>query len=162
MANHYILIGPETLKLPATNPARIDGGQNKFYALFDDTTSESGRKTFRLPDNYVGTPELILQFAMADTQTGTLTVKYGISVMAVTPDDAVDIETDSFDTVNTGTKTLANNENDGVLKELSISLTNFDGGVAGDLIDLDIALDVSGTATGDVELVSITFKYADA
>lgn len=161
MADHYIIIYPETLKLPSANPARLDGGQKNYYALFDDTVSQSGRKAFRLPDNYVGTPRLILQFPMADTQTGTLTVKWSISVMAVTPDDPVDIEVDSFDTVNTGTKTLSLNEAEGVLKELEIALSNFDGGIAGDFIVIKIALDISGTATGDVELVTITFKYSD-
>jgi hypothetical protein len=162
MADHYFNIGVETLKLPSSNAARIDGGQNNFYALFDDTTSQSGRKQFELPANYVSDPRLRLLFTLADTQVGTLTVKWSISVMAVTPDDAVDIETDSFDTVNTGTKTLALNEVAGVLKALEIDLTNFDNGVAGDLIILKIALDVSGTASGDVELTTLQFVYADA
>lgn len=162
MADRTILIDVETLKIPASNPAQLDGGQEFYYALFDDTTSQSGKKQFRIPDDYVGTPRLIIQFTMADTQTGTLTVKFGVSAKAVTPDDAVDIESKSFDTVNTGTKTLANNEAEGILKELEIALTNFDSGVAGDLLQLLLALDVTGTAAGDVEAVTFTFKYADA
>lgn len=162
MADHFILIGPETLKIPATNPLRIDGGQPDFLALADDTTSQSGRKKFRIPDNYVGTPRLILQFKMADTQTGILTVKWSILIMAITPDDAVDAGVDNFDTVNTGTKTLANNEAEGVLKELEIALSNFDSGIAGDRLTIKIALDVSGSAAGDTELETITFVYADA
>ncbi|MCK5218428.1 hypothetical protein KAR10_02825 [bacterium] len=162
MADHYIIIDPESLKLPVTNPARIDGGQNDYLALFDDTVSQSGRKKFRNPDNYIGTPRLVLQFKMADTQTGTLTVKWGISVMAVSPDDAVDAGEDDFDTVNTGTKTLANNESEGVLKELDIALTNFDSGIAGDRLTLEIALDITGTASGDTELETISYKYSDS
>ncbi len=162
MADQFVIISPETLKLSKVNPAKHEGGENDFLTLYDDTVSQSGRKKFRNPDNFVSNPRLILQFKMKDTQIGTLTVKWSISIMAISPDDAVDAGVDSFDTVNTGTKTLTLNEAEGVLKELEITLTNFDGGVAGDRLTFLIALDVSGSAAGNTELETITYVFADA
>lgn len=163
MADHFILIPVQTLKLPAINPARIDGGQNNFYILFDDTVSQSGRiPRFRLPDNYVSNPRLILQFSPKDTQIGTLTVKWDISVMAIAMDAIVDWDVDSFDTVNTGIKTLVLNQGEGNPKELITPLTNFDSGAPGNAVGIKVAINVTGTTVGDVELGTITFVYADA
>ena len=161
MADRFIVINPEGLKLPSSDPMRVDGGQNDFVGLFDDTTSQSGRVKFRNPDDYIGTPVLILQFDPNDTQTGTLTVKWDISVMKVTPNTGVNRKVDNFDTANTGTKTLDLNQGTGELVELSISLTNFASAVAGDQLTFQIALNVSGTATGDTELSTITYKYSN-
>lgn len=157
-----IIFPVQILKLPSTNPARIDGGGNNFYVLFDDTVSKSGRlPRFDLPDNYISNPRLRLGFSLKDTQIGTLTVKWSIYVQADTPDDIVDWDVDDFDTVNTGIKTLVLNQAEGNPKRLEIDLTNFDGGIGGDFIVIKIALDVSGTAAGDVELGTLTFLYSD-
>ena len=151
----------QSAKLPASNPCQIDGGQLRWYALFDATTSESAQWQFIMPATYATTMTLTatLLFAMASTQTGTLTVKFGVSVMAVTAGDAADIETDSFDTVNTGTSTLDNNQTAGYLKSLAITLTNKDSVAAGDLVIIKVARDISGTATGDVELAGIQLSW---
>lgn len=163
MADRPVIIPVESLKLPQTNPAVIAGGGNWFYVLFDDTISQSGRiPRFRLPGDFVSNPRLILQFSPKDTQIGTLTVKWGISIMATVMDAVVDWDIDNFDTVNTGTKTLALNQAEGNPKELIIPLTNFDSGSPGNAIGIRIALDVSGTAAGDMELGTLTLLYSDA
>jgi hypothetical protein len=161
MADRPVIIYPETLKLPVTNPLRIEGGENDFFDLFDDTISQSGRKKFRLPTDFVGNPRLVLQFSPADLQVGTLTVKWSISVMANVMDSGVNWKSDSFDTVNTGTKTMALNHGSGHPTEITIPLTNFDSGSGGNSITIKIALDVTGTVSGDVELGTITFLYSD-
>lgn len=162
MSDINVIFPVQTLKLPDTNPARIDGGQNNFYVLFDDTVSQGGRlPRFRLPDNFDSNPRIILQFSPANTQVGTLTFKWSISVMATPMDAVVDWDVDDFDTVNTGTKTLALNQAEGNPKELEIPLANFDSGSGGNAIVIKIDLDVSGTAAQDAELGTITFVYDD-
>lgn len=162
MADHSILIHPESLKLSDINPLEIDGGQNNFVGIFDDTVSQSGRENFRNPDEFNSNPRLILQFDPNDTQTGILTVKWSISIMKVTPGTGVNRKIDNFDTPNIGTKTLSLNHGTGELEELEIALANFAGAIGGDELTLLIALDVSGSATGNIELSTITYKFSDS
>ena len=159
-----IILPVQSAKLPSLNPSRIEGAQKRWYLLFDDTIDQSCQWQFRMPNDYVSSFTAKLQFSMADTQTGINKVKFSVSVMAVTPEDAVDIETDSFDGENTGVKTLDNNQVAGYLKELSIPLTNADNVVAGDLVIIKIVRDaddvVDDTAIGDAELCAISLEYS--
>lgn len=163
MADKSLIIPVETLKPELTNPSRIDGGGNWFYVLFDDTVAQGGRiPRFRLPVDFASNPRLILQFSPKDTQAGTLTVKWNVSVMASVMDAAADWDSDSFGTANNGSKTLALNHGAGNPTELIMSLTNFDSGSGGDAIGIKIVIDVTGTAVGDIELGTLTFLYADS
>ena len=159
-----IILPVQSAKLPSLNPSRIEGAQKRWYLLFDDTIDQSCQWQFRMPNDYVSSFTAKLQFSMADAQTGINKVKFSVSVMAVTPEDAVDIETDSFDGENTGVKTLDNNQVAGYLKELSIPLTNADNVVAGDLVIIKIVRDaddvVDDTAIGDAELCAISLEYS--
>lgn len=163
MADVPIIFPVQILKLPTTNPARIDGGDNNFKVLFDDTVSQGGRlPRFRLPSDFISNPRLVLQFAPVDLQVGTLTVKWNISVMASAMGSTADWNVDNFDTANNGSKTMTLNHGSGHPVELIIPLTNFDSGSGGNAIVIKIDLDVTGTLAGDADLGTITFLYANA
>ena len=156
-----IILPVQSAKLPSSNPVQIDGGETNWRLLFDDTTSESGWWQFRMPTNYASGLTAKLQLACVSTQTedDEKTVKFGVSVMAVTPEDAADINTESYDTVNTGTKTLSTNQTAKYLKELSLALSNADSVAAGDYIKVKVARDISDTCVGDVSLVALSLEY---
>lgn len=163
MATGTIILPVQGVKLPSTNPARIDGGNKRFYLLFDDTTAQSAQWQLQIPSNYGSGLQIKLLFTMESTQSGTNTVEFDISVMAVTPDDSADIETDSFDTLNSGSEVLASDQTAGYLKELSLSLSNVDSLASGDLIILKIERDVTNdTATSDVRLAVAILEYTIA
>ncbi|KKM85959.1 hypothetical protein LCGC14_1283830 [marine sediment metagenome] len=151
---------PQQAKLPSSNPARIDGGENNWRLLFDATTDESATWEFILDDDYgAGVLYVDVYFTMASTQTGVNDITWEAYVMKLTPNsDAADIDSDSYDTVNYIQHTLANNQTEGYLRIATITLTNKDSLSAGDYLRIKIARDANGTngtddATSDAEMV---------
>jgi hypothetical protein len=138
----------------------IDGGEANWRLLFDDMTDESCTWQFRMPANYSSGLTAKIQFSCASTQDGDLTAAFQVSVMAVTPDDAADIVTDSYDTANAGTKALATDQTAGYLKELSIALTNADSVAASDYVKVKLNRDVSeDDVVGDLEVVAFSLEF---
>lgn len=129
------------------------------YYTFDDTTVEQLRFQGVVPDNYASGLTATLFYSMASANSGK--VDFEVSVMCVTPDDAADIDTDSFDTVNAANETVPGTA--GYMSELDVALTNADSAAAGDLIFLKLERDAddatNDTATGDAELRGIRLQY---
>lgn len=95
---------------------------------------------------------------MASATTGA--VYFEASVMAVTDGDAADINTESYDTANSGNATVPGTA--GYLDEISITLTNADSVAAGDYVKIKINRDAnnaSDTAAGDAEVVATSLEY---
>ena len=160
MATGTIILPVQAAKLPASNPAQIDAAEGNWRLLFDDTTDESCLWQFRMPTNYASGLVAKIQFSLAATASGTDTAAFETAIMAVTPEDAADIVTDSYDTVNAGTLALANNQTAGYLKEISITQTNDDSVVAGDYMKFKLNRDVSADdVVGDLEVVAISLEY---
>jgi len=156
-ATGTILLPVQAAKLPASNPARIDGGQNRWYLLFDAATSQSGQWQFRLPANYSSGLTAKIQYAMASATSGN--VIFRVSVMAVSDGDAADVETDSFATANTSATTTVPGTA-GYMDEISVSLTNDDGAAAGDLIIIKLDRDAAtDSATGDAEVFNVVLEF---
>ena len=159
MATATIPLSIQAAKLDSVPPA-IDGGEGNWRLLFDDTTDEFCRWQFRMPANYASGLVAKIQFSLTTTAAGTDTAAFQVAVMAVTPDDAADIVTDSFDTANDGTLVLAENQTAGYLKELSITLTNADSVAAGDLVKIKLNRDVSADdVVGDLEVVAFSLTF---
>jgi len=140
--------------------AQIEGGQATWKALFDASATESILFQFRVPANYSSSPVLKIQYSMASATSGG--VDFECEVMCVTTGDAQDTDAGSFDTVNevTGGDTVPGTA--GYMKEVSITLTNADSIAAGDLILLRINRDhddSDDTATGDAEILAVSFEY---
>ena len=130
------------------------------YLLFDDTADEIVYWTFRWPSAYSGeTVTMKVQYSMVSATTGN--VRWLANVWAITPGDSVDADTESFDTVSGGNDAVPGTA--GYVEEYSITLSNLDGVVAGDLVTVRLwrqGSDAGDTATGDAELRSVTLEFS--
>lgn len=141
-------------KLPATAPAQIDAGENNWRLLFDDTTVETCLWQFVLPQDYGTAPVLRILYSMTSATTGS--VAFDCAVMATTPGDSADINTDSYATVNATTDAVPGTA--GHLGDFTITLTNADSAAAGDLVKLKISRPADAV-TGDMEVVGVMLEY---
>lgn len=157
----------QNAKLPTSNPARIDAGDQNWRLLFDPATSQSGIWQFVMPQDYASVIgcSIRLLFTMNTTQSGTNAVIWRTYLMADTPGDAEDINSSGFGSANSGTSTLLNNQTAGYVRSILIAQTNDDSLSAGDIVQLKIDRDAangSDTATGDAELVGILLEYTSS
>ena len=156
------LLKPQSAKLPSSNPAVIDAGDNNWRLLFDDTTDESCVWSFILDDDYdASTLYADIHYSMTGANTSDK-VCWEVYVMSYTPGDSADIGTDSYDTVNYHEDVCSDTA--GYMITDTITLTNDDSLAAGDYIRMKIARDAgssgAGTddAVGDAELISVVIR----
>lgn len=144
----------------ATSPAGIVYENSVPHLTFDDTTPEGAYWTFRMPSEYSSSPVLKLIYSMASATTGT--IEFEASVWAVS--DGEDADTESYDTINTSTETVPGTA--GLSSDITVTLTNADSVVAGDLVHIKLFRDAddgtNDTATGDLELRAISLEYTAA
>lgn len=145
----------EGAKLPSTNAMRIDGGETNWRLLADNSGLQNC-VLFQgvLPSDYGTGLTLTIFYSMTSATSGNVTI--GASVMAVTSGDAADINTESFDTVNSETNAVPGTAGYG--KSFSITLTNADSLAAEDYFKIKI-LRSDTSATGDMEIVGATLSY---
>lgn len=149
-----------SVRFPTSNPAQLDNSETNPRLLFDATTSECVVfGPFVLPPGYVGSPALYTVYSFNQTQSGAITFIQDVAVMAINPAAAVDVNTESYDTVNSctgsGTSTTA-----GFRQALNCVLTNNDGMIARALVKLRMCRNVSDTGVGDVEVLHAMFSYS--
>jgi hypothetical protein len=146
---------------PATNPGIIDRAENNDRLLFDATTSECVWWNFRMPTDYVGNLTAKIPYSMVSATTGGVSVD--TFVMAVSPGDAADVNTDSYAAVNNCDDTPVPGTA-GFLKEITCVQTNTDGLAAGDIVRWKLCratADTVDTATGDMEVINeIHLEYS--
>ncbi len=157
----------QNAKLPASNPARIDAGDQNWRLLFDPATSQSAIWQFVMPQDFASVIafSVRLLFTMASTQSGTNAVIWRTYIMAITAGDNEDINSNGFDSANSGTATLTNNLTAGYVQSISITQTNKDSLSGGDIVQFKIDRDAAAggdTATGDAELVGILLEYTSS
>lgn len=138
--------------------AGIDGGAGAWKVLFDASQTESILFQFKMPSDYASAPVLKLQYAMASAVADKIDLE--VDVMAVA--DGEDIDSASFDTINeiVGGTTVPGTA--GFVDTISISLTNNDSVAADELVLIRIHRDHDDgddTATGDLELLSVSLEY---
>jgi len=145
--------------LDATTPPGIAFINSRMKLLFDADTAEICYWIFRMPADYSSGLIAKLQYSMVSATANE--VEFEISVMAVTPDDAADIDTNSYASVNNGSETVPGTA--GYMSEISVALSNADSVAAGDWVCIRIARDADdGTnddATGDAELWNVSLEY---
>jgi hypothetical protein len=122
---------------------------------YDAATNETAVWSFRLPSGWTGTPALVVYGFMASATSGDIDMD--CSVMAVTPGDALDLDSaTSYDAVNSTDNTVVPAVAGYLFVVVMATLTNFDGGAAGDFVRLQLTRDaVSDTAAGDFYVVSV-------
>ena len=108
----------------------IDAGEGHWKLLADTTTHEYAGWQRRIPASYSSGLISKIQYTMASATSGTIELE--IDMMCTSDGDSADINTLSFDTVNSsGGVTVPGTA--GHLDEISITLTNNDSVAAGDL-----------------------------
>lgn len=161
------LIGyePDGFVPPSSNHADRGVVQNRPYLAFDASTVETMySKQWQMPEGYtgLGTLKADILYAAASATTGKF--DFEISVEAITADDAVDTDSaSSFDTLNPGNETVPGTA--GYMSILTITLTNKDGVVAGDMFRIKLERDADDatddTATGDANVFFVSI-YEEA
>ena len=149
---------PQAAKLPSSNYAQIDGGENNWRLLFDDSTDESAVWQDVLDDDYGGgTLYVDIYFTMTSATSGS--VVWNVQIMAVTPGDTEDVNADGYDAVNSVTVSVPSTA--GHLAKATVTLTNADGISAGDYFRLKLTRDADNAnddATGDAEVIGIVLR----
>lgn len=147
---------------PAIQRVQSSGSSPKPHFLqlaFDATTQEYCQWQFRLPSNYASSPVLKVQYKMASATSGGVVVE--AKVLAVTDGDSTDVDAATYSTANTsGGSTVPGTA--GYLKEISLTLTNVNSWAAGDFVSLLLSRapgDANDTATGDMEVVTVSLEY---
>jgi hypothetical protein len=145
-------------KLPTTKFALIDGGDNNWRLLFDADANEFATWEFIVDDDYGGgTLYADIYFTMVSAVANE--VVWDVNIMAVTPGDAQDVGTDSYDTINTVTETVPGTA--GYLDKSTVTLTNKDSLAAGDYVRLRLkrgAGKAADDATGDAEFLRMVVR----
>lgn len=142
-----------------TNPPKLGWTNEAPHLDFDSSNDKLVYVTFRLPANYASTPVLVFQWGGTSSTNPSHTVRWACEVMVLTPDTDGDPDTDSYDTANTVDDDILGTTA-GRLQTVSLSLTNFGSGAAGDYIKLKIYRDASGDDLAeDARLWGLTFTY---
>lgn len=154
----------QSAKLSEDAGVRIDGGFNGgvtpyviWRLLFEDGKNDLGKNIAlwqgRMPDNYAGGALTAnIDYVMISTDTSNVT--FGVSIWAITSNDAVSVTTESFDTENTktqGASTTVSRD-----QTVSIALTNADSIAAGDWFMVKLRRDGSDAIAGDAAVIAFS------
>jgi len=141
--------------------ASIDGGEGIFYLRFDDSTTEEAVWAFRMPNDY--NDNLVAKIGYSADNDTSDSWDVEVKIAAVSYGDSTAIMTvDNFDTLNEvtgGTTTPAVAE---YPQEISLTLTNDDSVVAGDLVIVHIQRDhddADDTLSNDIKVFAFQLEY---
>lgn len=135
---------------------------SRAWWAFDDTNEEAiVSSPFVMPTQYTGSGLVLVVFGFFKTEIVAADEAHlDVYVEAVTPGDAVDMESaTSWGTANGGNVVPVGTA--GNLVSLSITLTNDDGAVVGDLIRIGVRrdpLEANDDATGDLCIIASELK----
>jgi len=161
MSTTRIFLSPKSADFPASAYAQLSAIFNRKVIAFDASVEESIEWTFRAAQGLTGPLTLECDFIMASAVANSIVL--GATVEAVTPGDAVDLDSaDSFASTNNSSAVTVPGTA-GYLARATITLTNDDGIAAGDLVRVKISRKVSDggdTATGDLYLLGAELRDA--
>lgn len=97
MATATILLPVPAHAADPTNPPGfgVVSGSNRPFMVFDGTTDELCLWTFRMPADFGGQLDIVVQYAMASATTNVVAIRTEFQVVAI----GEDIDTDSFSAV---------------------------------------------------------------
>ena len=158
-ATDVIQLPVTSVRFPSANPARLDNSETNPRLLFAETPSQCAIfGPFIVPPGFTGSPSLYTVFSYAQTQVGSVTFVMDISVMATNAAAPADVNTESYDTVNTCTST-STATTAGYRQANVCTLTNNDAMIQNALVKVKMCLNTSSTALGDVEVLHALFRY---
>ena len=128
--------------------------------LFDATTEEHWYWSFAMPSNYGSAPIVDVYYKATSATTGT--AAFNAKIMAITPDDAADMDIDEFAAEQTaGSEAVPGTA--GIMSTISVTLSNADSVAANDFVVLAVFRDVSEDGvTGDLEVPMVVLRYTGA
>lgn len=130
-------------------------------AMFDAAALEQMMWSFRVPADYGSSPVLKVQYKMTSATSGNVIILGRLA--AVTDGDAIDVDAKAFGASNSATVTVPGTV--GHIDEASLALTSDDSMASADFAVVYVARDGasgSDTATGDMEVVSVSVTYTTA
>lgn len=159
MATGYVLLPMNTWFAATSNPPGMSVVNSIPRWQFDPTTPEALFAEFILPGDYASAPVLQIFYGMAGSGSGT--IEFEVSIMAATDGDSASLDTDSYDTVNSGSDSLSTGPH--YPHNLTVTLTNNDSMAAGDLVRIKIERDaddgVNDTFASDLEFHGARLDY---
>lgn len=142
---------------PSTAFATLDTRNSVAVLDFDDATKESAAFAGIMPEAASLGSGLKIRLHWMATSATSGDVRWEVALERST----TDLDSDSFDTVQTGATTTSGTSGIAVVTE--ITLTTIDSVTAGDLFRLRVARDAANAAdtmTGDAELVAVEVRSA--
>ena len=160
--NTLAVFFPQNGEPPSANYATLDVRNGVFVLDFDDTTDESMQFAGFMPRHYAGGGITVTIGWMATSAT-TGTISLDVGFKSVT-DDADDLDSKAFATVNNANPTTASAT--GEVDYIAITFTDgadMDSVAAGEYFRMIVTRDADGTTStdnlsGDMELVFIEIK----
>lgn len=159
-----LLLTPESAQFPSTNAPQlltIHSTEQRLGLAFDASTDEAAAWVAVAPQGWTGTITVVITYVMASAISGAVGLQ--VSVEAVSDGDATDLDAaTSYDTVNNSASTTVPGTA-GYIDQISITLTNNDSSVAGDLLRIKLNRDADGSAitdsaTGDLYFISMEIR----
>ena len=149
--NFFWTLEPQTAKLPTSNPAAIDAGNNRWRLLFDASTAESATWEGVLRPYNGGTLNAKLFYTMVSATTDE--VNWLVSIDCISDGDSSDVDTESFGAADSLTATVPGTA--GYLDVLTDSSLAGDSCAQDDMIIVKVTTDATDAtnddATGDRE-----------
>lgn len=162
----FINFPVQSAKLSGDTAVRIDSGNSgatpytQWRLLFQDGTNNTGSNVAlwqgRMDDNWSGSSLTAkidnVMISSDSTTTAGGSIKYGVSIWAITSGDAASMTTESYDTENAKTQQVS-----AVMSRdqtVSIPLSTIDSLAAGDWFIVKLRRDGSDSITGDSAVVS--------
>lgn len=130
----YIRFPIQLAYLPTTSPARLATNSNAGLKFLQFATNETCYFQFTMPQDYGLSPSLRIPYSSSGGTSGN--VSFSVSVWAQTPGDALNADTESYDTANVGSKAVPGTLN--FPDSIVIALTTIDTMAPGDLVALKI------------------------
>lgn len=153
MASVVTLLPQSAQPVGSNYPELSVDAQERQVLGFDPSTTQSCDWTFIAPQSWTGTITAEIYYRMASATTGD--VDLDIQVEAIADNESTTVS--SFDTVNSlDNQTVPSTA--GLIDIKTLTLTNNDGSLAGEMIRIRFSSDSAGTASGDLELFAIEIQ----
>lgn len=152
----YVQLNMKGADLPLTNAGIIQVDQLRPKIVFDAATSWCVSWTFSMNPDYGTSPQIVYKYTMTSATTGS--TKMDWSVWKTTAAQAQDAQTADYDTVNTCTDAAVQSMA-GRVSQVTCPLTTNDNMAANDEITVKACRNITGTAGGNLNMISAQLQY---
>lgn len=154
-------VGSDTVANQITEATAPSVGTQPCWVLADGGSDEGVYVRWEVPQNYSGTPVLVIKGILDGAPSAGHTLGFGVRPRAVADNEAADGTFDAEQTASATIGSSGSNHSDEDLYEETITLTGTYA--AGDQVYAYVYIDASATDyTGNFLLTDILFQYADS